>query len=107
MDAGIRFSWWRNFKCPVAAQFSSFFYFPTVFPLNGGAGTPTGETAASLKTTGRVPNGAQMSRHIYLSPSLWSPLTHLNEGMFGECRDTARARPACVAGFNKRQLQRS
>lgn len=70
MDAGIRFCWWGNFKCLVASKFSSFFYFPTVFPLNGGAGTPTGETAASLKSTGRVPNGAQMSHHVYLSPPL-------------------------------------
>lgn len=59
---------------PSPPSSALFFYFPTVFPLNGGAGTPTGEAAAPLKSTGGVPNGAQMSRHVYLSPPPSGPL---------------------------------
>lgn len=97
------YSWWGNFKRPVTTLFRSLFYFLAVSPLNwgkGGAGTHTGAAAVPIQAIGRAPNGPQVRPPIYLWPCL-------NEGMFGECWDTAMAKPACLARFNKPQLWRS
>lgn len=94
-----RYFWWGRCKRPVAALFRSLFYFLTVSPLNwgnGGAGRP----AVPLQPSGCAPDGPQRRRPIYLWP-------RLNEGMLAECWDTATARLACLASFNKPQLWRS